>query len=117
MSAGAFWPAFSRERRYYWGATTQTVELLACTRISCSWRRWRSGSNGKGSNRIVRLPFSVEVVEPTGSETQVQGKLGRQPFTGVFRERINTRPGETIRVAPQADAIHLFDARSSQRLN
>jgi multiple sugar transport system ATP-binding protein len=63
------------------------------------------------------LPFLVEVVEPTGSETQVQGKLGSRAFTGVFRERIDTRPGETIRVAPQAGAIHLFDARSSQRLN
>ncbi len=63
------------------------------------------------------LPFAVELVEPTGSETQVQGKLGDQPISGVFRERIVTRPGETLRVTPQAGAIHLFDAKSSQRLN
>jgi multiple sugar transport system ATP-binding protein len=63
------------------------------------------------------LPFSVEVVEPTGSETQVQGKLGSQPFAGLFRERIDPKPGETIGVAPRAGAIHLFDARSTQRLN
>ncbi|HZZ62650.1 MAG TPA: sn-glycerol-3-phosphate ABC transporter ATP-binding protein UgpC [Roseiarcus sp.] len=63
------------------------------------------------------LPLSVEVVEPTGSETQVQGKLGNQPFAGLFRERIDPKPGETIRVAPRAGAIHLFDARSTQRLN
>ena len=62
------------------------------------------------------LPLAVEVVEPTGSETQVQGKLGSQPFFGVFRERIAPKPGETIRVTPQPGAIHLFDAQSSQRL-
>jgi multiple sugar transport system ATP-binding protein len=63
------------------------------------------------------MPFAVELVEPTGSETQVQGKLGDHPMSGVFRERIDTRPGQTIHVAPQPGAIHLFDAQSSQRLN
>ncbi len=63
------------------------------------------------------LPFAVELVEPTGSETQVQGKLGSQPFSGVFRERVDARPGETIRVRPLPGAIHLFDAGSTQRLN
>ena len=63
------------------------------------------------------LPFAVELVEPTGSETQVQGRLGDQPFSGIFRERIGTKPGETIRVAPQPGAIHLFDAKSTRRLN
>ena len=28
------------------------------------------------------LPFAVELIEPTGSETQVQGKLGEQPIFG-----------------------------------
>jgi multiple sugar transport system ATP-binding protein len=63
------------------------------------------------------LPFAVEVVEPTGSETQVQGRLGSQPFSGVFRERIDPKPGETIRVSPKPGTIHLFDAKSGQRLN
>jgi multiple sugar transport system ATP-binding protein len=63
------------------------------------------------------LPLSVEVVEPTGSETQVQGRLGGAPFFGVFRERIDPKPGETIRVLPRTGVIHLFDARSTQRLN
>jgi multiple sugar transport system ATP-binding protein len=63
------------------------------------------------------LPFAVEIVEPTGSETQVQGRLGDQPLQGVFRERIDTKPGETIRVLPQPGAIHLFDAQSSRRIN
>jgi multiple sugar transport system ATP-binding protein len=63
------------------------------------------------------LPFAVEIVEPTGSETQVMGKLGDQPLQGVFRERIDTKPGQTIRVSPQPGAIHLFDAESTRRIN
>jgi multiple sugar transport system ATP-binding protein len=63
------------------------------------------------------LPFAVELVEPTGSETQVQGRLGDQPLSGVFRERIETKPGETIRVSPQPGTIHLFDGQTSRRLN
>src|ERR1700689_501922 len=63
------------------------------------------------------LPFAVEIVEPTGSETQVQGKLGDQPLQGVFRERIDPKPGQTIRVSPQPGAIHLFDAQSTRRIN
>jgi multiple sugar transport system ATP-binding protein len=47
----------------------------------------------------------------------VQGRLGDQPLQGVFRERIDTKPGETIRVLPQPGAIHLFDAQSSRRIN
>jgi multiple sugar transport system ATP-binding protein len=63
------------------------------------------------------LPFVVDVVEPTGSETQVQGKLGRQPISGVFRQRVDTKPGETIRIVPEPGAVHLFDAQSTQRMS
>jgi multiple sugar transport system ATP-binding protein len=63
------------------------------------------------------LPLMVELVEPTGSETQVQGRIGGQNVTGVFRERIEAKPGDLIRVSPQRGAKHLFDARSGQRLN
>ena len=35
----------------------------------------------------------VSVIEPTGSETQVFARLGGQKIVGVFRERIEVRPG------------------------
>jgi multiple sugar transport system ATP-binding protein len=63
------------------------------------------------------LSLEVELVEPTGSETQVQGRIGGQSVTGVFRERIDAKPGALIRVSPQRGANHLFDAQSGQRLN
>jgi multiple sugar transport system ATP-binding protein len=62
------------------------------------------------------VPFSIEIVEPTGSETHAQGKLGRHPFAGLFRERIDLAPGETIRVAPRPGTVHLFEAASALRI-
>jgi multiple sugar transport system ATP-binding protein len=63
------------------------------------------------------LPVTVEVVEPTGSETQVMAHIGGQEITAVFRERITAGPGEVIRIAVQSEHAHLFDAATEQRIN
>jgi len=59
----------------------------------------------------------VSVIEPTGSETQVFATLGTQPIVGVFRERVAARPGETLAMSLNLDAVHLFDATTGARLN
>ena len=58
----------------------------------------------------------VTVTEPTGSETQVFAKLGKQKIVSVFRERISVRPGQDLRMMPNPGAAHLFDADSGVRL-
>ncbi|MER0238404.1 sn-glycerol-3-phosphate ABC transporter ATP-binding protein UgpC [Fulvimarina sp. MAC8] len=63
------------------------------------------------------VPLTVEVVEPTGSETHVVAKLGETPVTCVFRERISAGPGEEIRVSVDPAAVHLFDAKSGDRVS
>jgi multiple sugar transport system ATP-binding protein len=63
------------------------------------------------------LPATVMLVEPMGSETQVTMTLGEHQVIGVFRERLRAEPGATIHVAPQLNAVHLFDAASGKRLN
>jgi len=63
------------------------------------------------------IKVEVSVVEPTGSETQVFAKFGSQKIVGVFRERIQTRPGETLVLSPNLDAVHLFDPETGARLN
>ena len=62
------------------------------------------------------VPAEVVVVEPTGSETQVLVRAGGQELQCVFRDRISARPGETIRVLPEAAQAHLFDPETGQRL-
>ncbi|MGH8819784.1 MAG: TOBE domain-containing protein, partial [Rhodoferax sp.] len=58
----------------------------------------------------------VVVVEPTGAETQIFTKIAGVEVTSVFRERYEFRPGETIRLRPDAARAHLFDAASGVRL-
>jgi multiple sugar transport system ATP-binding protein len=61
------------------------------------------------------LPAKVNVVEPTGSETQVMADFVGTPIICAFRERISAKPGETIRIAPNPTLVHLFDAATGQR--
>ncbi|MDR6100142.1 multiple sugar transport system ATP-binding protein [Agrobacterium larrymoorei] len=55
------------------------------------------------------IPLEVIVIEPTGSETMVLAKLGKQNITCVFRERVSALAGSIIRVVPRLEAVHLFD--------
>ncbi|GES41471.1 carbohydrate ABC transporter ATP-binding protein (CUT1 family) [Rhizobium sp. ERR 922] len=67
--------------------------------------------------KLVADGIEVEtiVVEPTGSETMVIARLGTQTVTCVFRERIRAAPGDTLRIAPAHNAVHLFD-ENGQRI-
>jgi multiple sugar transport system ATP-binding protein len=59
----------------------------------------------------------VQVIEPTGSELQVAAKLHGEDIIAVFRERLNFKPGDKIRLKPDPRLAHLFDASSGKRLN
>jgi len=59
----------------------------------------------------------VQVIEPTGSETQVVAKLGGEEVIAVFRERHQFKPGESIRLKPDQRLVHLFDEASGRRLS
>ncbi len=61
------------------------------------------------------LPAKLQVVEPTGSETQVVLRIGEASVVGAFRERITARPGDTLPVSPDPGLIHLFDKATGQR--
>jgi multiple sugar transport system ATP-binding protein len=62
------------------------------------------------------VPAEVIVVEPTGSETQVNVRNGDQEVVCLFRERVTAKPGETIRLSPDPNLVHLFDKESGKRL-
>jgi multiple sugar transport system ATP-binding protein len=67
-------------------------------------------TNGEG------LAVSVVVVEPTGADTQVFSKYGGVEIVTVFRERLDFRPGDTIRLLADAERTHVFDAESGKSL-
>ncbi|MEO1018701.1 MAG: sn-glycerol-3-phosphate ABC transporter ATP-binding protein UgpC [Pseudomonadota bacterium] len=58
----------------------------------------------------------VVVIEPTGAEILVITKFAGADSQVVFRERHDFRPGDTIRLTPQLDQVHVFDKKSGERL-
>jgi multiple sugar transport system ATP-binding protein len=62
------------------------------------------------------LPVRVEVVEPTGASTFVYADLSGAQICGVFAERHGFHPGGTVRLQPQLERVHLFDADGGARL-
>jgi multiple sugar transport system ATP-binding protein len=63
------------------------------------------------------IDAEIQVVEPTGSETQLVARLGGQDVLAVFRERHQFKPGDRVRLKPSAAFVHLFDKTSGKRLN
>ncbi|CAM5564171.1 multiple sugar transport system ATP-binding protein [Aquamicrobium terrae] len=62
-------------------------------------------------------PVTVEIVEPTGSEIMVMGRLGSQPVTCLFRDRLSVRPGDVLSIAVDPATSHIFDPESGRRTN
>jgi multiple sugar transport system ATP-binding protein len=58
----------------------------------------------------------VVVIEPTGAEIQVFAHLDGESITAVLRERLPLKPGETVRLAPDVELVHLFDRESGERI-
>jgi len=90
-----------------------------------------SGSAGENGQRVVfgtrpenlciaeggqGLVATVSVVEPTGADTQVFAKVHGTHITAVFRERHEFRAGDEIRLMPDHERTHLFDAESGKSL-
>jgi multiple sugar transport system ATP-binding protein len=59
----------------------------------------------------------IQIVEPTGSEIQVSAKLAGEDIVAVFRERHRFKPGDRVRLKPDARLVHLFDETSGKRLD
>ena len=62
------------------------------------------------------LEARVSVVETTGSETLVFLRFGERDLVALFRERHHFEPGQTIRLMPRPEHVHLFDAGTGQRI-
>jgi multiple sugar transport system ATP-binding protein len=56
------------------------------------------------------LAGTVEVVEPTGAETQVHLRVGGQQVVCSFRDYLAVKPGDQMRISPDQTRLHLFGA-------
>ncbi len=60
--------------------------------------------------------MEVVVVEPTGSETQIFAKSGKDLVDALVKERISARPGSKMGFMINSDDVHLFDKKTEQRI-
>jgi len=58
----------------------------------------------------------VKTIEPTGSETHIAARFAAQDITLSLRERQFARPGETISIGFDPDALHVFDTKTGRRI-
>lgn len=63
------------------------------------------------------ISATVSVVEPTGAESLVSGRLGDASILAAVRERCAARTGEHIQFSFRAENAHLFDRSTGQRLS
>ncbi len=59
----------------------------------------------------------VDVTEQTGSETLIFTQARGHQICGTFSERHDFRQGQTIRLRPRPDRVHLFDADTGVNLS
>jgi multiple sugar transport system ATP-binding protein len=62
------------------------------------------------------LKATVNVTEPTGSQTMVFLRYGNNELVSEFSDRHDFNPGQEITVAARAGKLHLFDAQSGRTL-
>ncbi|ALL67782.1 N-Acetyl-D-glucosamine ABC transport system ATP-binding protein [Paraburkholderia caribensis MBA4] len=62
------------------------------------------------------IPMDVEVVEPTGAETHLYGKIGGAAWCVTMRQRASIGPGQRVTVRFPEQHTHLFDTESGNRL-
>ncbi|MCP5282961.1 MAG: sn-glycerol-3-phosphate ABC transporter ATP-binding protein UgpC [Rhodoferax sp.] len=63
------------------------------------------------------IPAVVEVVEPTGAETEIIVKVGEIAFTVVLHGRTDAKPDQAVGLAIATEKVHLFDKASGKRLD
>ncbi|BDA84429.1 sugar ABC transporter ATP-binding protein [Aureimonas sp. SA4125] len=62
------------------------------------------------------LPFTVDLVEPTGAESHLYGRLAGQSAIIALHGRARHAPGDTAFVTPKPGEIHVFHAETGFRL-
>jgi multiple sugar transport system ATP-binding protein len=74
------------------------------------------GSADASASATAQVDAEVTIVEPTGSDTFVTGRLDGTTFTGRARAETAVSPGQTFRFVFNLDKAVVFDPESGDRL-
>ena len=67
--------------------------------------------NGEG------IKFQIDVIEPTGADSLIYGKINDSECCVQTSERLNLKSGDLIHLSPSEDNLHYFDKESNVRIN
>ncbi|WP_017773992.1 ABC transporter ATP-binding protein [Paraburkholderia kururiensis] len=70
---------------------------------------------GEDANRAGDVAMEIEVIEPTGAETHLYGKIGGSTWCVTTRHRPTIGPGARVTLRLPAAHLHLFDTQSGTR--
>lgn len=62
------------------------------------------------------VEMEIVAVEPTGSETQIFARSGRDLIDALVKERISARPGSKLGFVIDPEDVHLFDRKTGQHI-
>lgn len=62
------------------------------------------------------IKMTVNVVEATGSQTQIYGDLNGQEICVLLRERFAPEPGDVVGIRPRPGSTYLFEEVSGERI-
>lgn len=62
------------------------------------------------------VEMEVVAVEPTGSETQIFARSGKDLIDALVKDRISARPGSKLGFVIDPGDVHLFDRKTGQHL-
>ena len=69
-----------------------------------------------GSESFPRVPATIEVIEPLGSETHIHLRTGQDDFIARASARYDPRPGDNTQLMVDLTKIHLFDNQTGANL-
>ncbi|WP_397453293.1 ABC transporter ATP-binding protein [Pseudomonas sp. NA-150] len=62
------------------------------------------------------LPFTIDLIEPTGAESHVYGRTGTTRLVASLSRRDSLHLGDEVLLQARVEHIHLFDSASGARL-
>ena len=82
-------------------------------------RVWFITGASRGFGALIAeaaLKAGDAVVATARDPSTVTARLGNHEIVALLRDRVHLRPGETVRLKPNAQQAHMFDEASGARL-
>jgi len=70
-----------------------------------------------GANNADSITLRLDVIEPTGSDTYLYGKIDQSACCFALRERLEVAVNDEIQLSLPVENLHVFDTVTTNRLN